>query len=284
MRLAWSWVSPAPPVPAEIPALAMTRSSARSRSPAMIQAPTASRSVTSMRLAPTAAPLARHSAATESSRARSRPPSRSRTPGAAYSRASAAPMPLDAPVMRMLSGACIVAISLGRSGRSARRLHAAACTPQHIARTPESDHPSARRRPGGARSPGLKPREQVSEVSTSSLTHSPSSPAPSWSNPNEWRDCAAADDRAGWNAKVARLFEYWLSIAPAGQLPGRQHFDPLEIAPIMPHVWMLDVIREDGLTRYRYRLVGPAEVMTLQRGAPGSWFHEVQYNARRGAI
>ncbi len=83
---------------------------------------------------------------------------------------------------------------------------------------------------------------------------------------------------------MARLFEYWLSIAPAGQLPGRQHFDPLEIAPIMPHVWMLDVIREDGLTRYRYRLVGTAEVMTLQREATGSWFDEVHDNARSGAI
>ena len=107
-------------------------------------------------------------------------------------------------------------------------------------------------------------------------------PAPSRAGQGEWKECREIDDRAGWHPKIARLFDYWLSIAPAGRLPGRQHFDPIDLAPIMPHVWMLDVIEVNGIVRYRYRLVGTAEVATLQREVTGHWFDEV--HGRSSAI
>jgi hypothetical protein len=90
-------------------------------------------------------------------------------------------------------------------------------------------------------------------------------------------ECTAGDDRTLWHPRVVRLFEYWLSIAPTGLLPGRQHLDPLHLGPILPNVWLLDVIKEErGLGyRYRYRLVGTAEVASLEREVTGQWFDQV---------
>lgn len=90
-----------------------------------------------------------------------------------------------------------------------------------------------------------------------------------------WQDCTADTDRSDWSPKVRRFMEYWLSIAPAGALPGRRQFDPLHIHHLMPHVWMLDVVRGDGAPRFRYRLVGTKEVETLERDVTGKWFDDV---------
>jgi PAS domain-containing protein len=92
--------------------------------------------------------------------------------------------------------------------------------------------------------------------------------------PQPWQDCTSTTDRSAWNPLVARFFEYWLAIAPAGQLPGRQHFDPLDIAALMPRVWLLDVVRDVAGPRFRYRLVGTREVQTLEREVTGRWLDE----------
>jgi len=66
-----------------------------------------------------------------------------------------------------------------------------------------------------------------------------------------------------------------MAIRPPGRLPGRQHFDPLDIYKVMPRVWMLDVVREGGDIRLKYRLVGTKEVDTLKRDVTGKWLDEV---------
>jgi len=69
---------------------------------------------------------------------------------------------------------------------------------------------------------------------------------------------------------LTQFFGYWLAIRPVqGLLPGRQHFDPLAIPKVMPRLWLLDVVREAGTMRFRYRLVGTKEVETLQREVTG---------------
>ena len=50
------------------------------------------------------------------------------------------------------------------------------------------------------------------------------------------------------------LYDYWCRIAPAGRLPGRQHFDPLDIPHLLPNIWLLDVHRDP--IRFWRRLVG----------------------------
>jgi hypothetical protein len=91
-----------------------------------------------------------------------------------------------------------------------------------------------------------------------------------------WTPCNAATGRADWYPLLAKFFEYWLSIRPsASLLPGRQHFDPLDIPDVMSRIWLLDVDRSDGAPRFRYRLVGTKEVETLQREVTGMWMEDV---------
>jgi hypothetical protein len=91
-----------------------------------------------------------------------------------------------------------------------------------------------------------------------------------------WMPCDAATDRSSWFPLLAEFFQYWLSIQPEPDvLPGRQHFDPLDIPTIMPRSWLLDVVRDGGALRYRYRLAGTKEVQTLEREVTGEWLDDV---------
>jgi hypothetical protein len=90
-----------------------------------------------------------------------------------------------------------------------------------------------------------------------------------------WHVCDPTTECAGWNRHIARFFEYWLFISPPGRLPGRQHFDPLDIPALLSRVWILDVVREPVGLRFRYRLVGTKEVETLERDVTGQWLDEV---------
>lgn len=96
-----------------------------------------------------------------------------------------------------------------------------------------------------------------------------------------WQECDGTTERSAWNPRIARFFEYWLSITPIGRLPGRQHFDPLDIVELMPRVWILDVTRERTGMRFRYRLVGTKEVETLQRDVTGQWLDDVHPHLRQ---
>lgn len=68
---------------------------------------------------------------------------------------------------------------------------------------------------------------------------------------------------------IQRAYQYWQQIAPApGRLPGRQHFDPLAIPSLLPHVWLVDVT--DGTPPvFRYRLVGTAVDRAMGRTHTG---------------
>jgi hypothetical protein len=85
--------------------------------------------------------------------------------------------------------------------------------------------------------------------------------------------CATETDTSAWNPRVLRFFKYWLALKPAQGLPGRQHFDPLDIPDLMSRVWMLDVLREP--LRYRYRLVGTKRAEIFRRDITGEFFDDV---------
>jgi len=65
------------------------------------------------------------------------------------------------------------------------------------------------------------------------------------------------------DSRFREFFDYWMSRAPSGRLPGRQHIDPLDIPKLLPGLALFDVIRTaDGL-RFRWRLVGTALVEAI---------------------
>jgi hypothetical protein len=73
--------------------------------------------------------------------------------------------------------------------------------------------------------------------------------------------------------KIKALYAYWQSIHPAeGVLPGRQHFDPIDIPELLPSLWMVDVVRDP--LRFRFRLVGTEIVKFAGRDVTGLWLDE----------
>jgi hypothetical protein len=88
-----------------------------------------------------------------------------------------------------------------------------------------------------------------------------------------WSDHEIPADRSSWQDLVAQCFDYWRRITPTGRLPGRQHLWPGDMVAFLPHVWLLDVTRAP--LRFRYRLIGTAEVRVLGADLTGGWLDEV---------
>ena len=68
------------------------------------------------------------------------------------------------------------------------------------------------------------------------------------------------------------IVDYWRSIHPQMGLPGRQHFDPIDIPHLLPSIRMLDVAGEPP--RFRTRLMGTKMVASLGRDHTGQWLDE----------
>ena len=73
--------------------------------------------------------------------------------------------------------------------------------------------------------------------------------------------------------KIRQIVEYWVSIQPPAGLPGRQHFDPLQIPALLPHIRLLDVI--GSLPRFRVRLMGTQVREYMGAEQTGRWLDEV---------
>jgi len=93
---------------------------------------------------------------------------------------------------------------------------------------------------------------------------------------------APALDTARWHPRIARLYRYWLSIhPPAGGVPGRQHFDPVDVPELLPGIWLLDV--QHRPFRLRYRLVGTGIVEAVGREVTGQWLDQAHPHLRNDA-
>ena len=97
----------------------------------------------------------------------------------------------------------------------------------------------------------------------------------------EWTGFAVPDDRSAWHPHCRSFYDYWLRITPPGRLPGREHVSPFDIVPLLSRVWMLDVVRHP--LRFRYRLVGTGEALTLGREVTGQWVDEAHPEFLRSA-
>ena len=87
---------------------------------------------------------------------------------------------------------------------------------------------------------------------------------------------------AAWHPKIRQLHDYWRHIHPApGRLPGRQHFDPLQVHALLPSLWLLDVVRTP--LRFRYRLVGTRITDALGRDTTGLWLDDVHIDFHPGS-
>ncbi len=78
------------------------------------------------------------------------------------------------------------------------------------------------------------------------------------------KDCAA---------ELRDLHQYWTSIHPKAGLPGRQHFNPADIAHLLPRLWLVDVVGDP--MRFRFRLVGTGITTFTGRDSTEKWLDEV---------
>jgi hypothetical protein len=80
-----------------------------------------------------------------------------------------------------------------------------------------------------------------------------------------------------WHPMVRRLYGYWHELRPGpGLLPGRQHFDPVDVSDLWPDLWMVD--RDRGTGQFRYRLVGTGIVRAMGRDVTGWPLDEAHRN------
>lgn len=70
------------------------------------------------------------------------------------------------------------------------------------------------------------------------------------------------------------LFAYWRSIFPVKGWPGRQHFDPVDIPHLLRMLALVDVVRDNGTVRYRFRLLGTDLTTRAGRDMTGRWMEE----------
>ena len=84
--------------------------------------------------------------------------------------------------------------------------------------------------------------------------------------------------------KIAELIRHVHGLAPAhGMLPGRQHFDPIRVPKLLPHLWLVDVVQDDA-RRYRVRLVGGG---LIDAGTPlrqGKFLSDITADPETGAF
>lgn len=81
---------------------------------------------------------------------------------------------------------------------------------------------------------------------------------------------ALAIQEEGPSPKICDLIRYWLSIHPGSHLPGRQHFEPLDLVPLLPNIILTDIEPDDR--RYRCRLVGTEVVRAFGFDFTGQFF------------
>jgi len=75
--------------------------------------------------------------------------------------------------------------------------------------------------------------------------------------------------------RLHKLYAYWNGIRPAPDLlPGRQHFDPVDIPALLPFLWLLDVHRDP--LRFRYRLSGTELVKAMGADFNGKFLDEIR--------
>lgn len=78
---------------------------------------------------------------------------------------------------------------------------------------------------------------------------------------------------------VRQIVAYWVRIHPEAGLPGRQHFDPLDVPQLLPNIRLLDVVGQPP--RFRIRLMGTRLCEFFGGDFTGMWLDEVFPNIEK---
>ena len=75
--------------------------------------------------------------------------------------------------------------------------------------------------------------------------------------------------------RLRRFYDYWQGKRHGERVPGRQDVDPLEIPDLLPYISILDVLGAGPAMRFRFRLVGTANVRIAGREYTGAFIDDV---------
>ena len=78
---------------------------------------------------------------------------------------------------------------------------------------------------------------------------------------------------------VRRAYEYWRGKCAGGRLPRRADIRPEEMAPLLPNIFLVDVIAAPagGAPRFKFRLVGTQINVWAGREYTGVFLNETEY-------
>jgi len=72
--------------------------------------------------------------------------------------------------------------------------------------------------------------------------------------PAESNESAVGAVPESCHPRIQSIYDYWLRIHPARGLPGRQHFDPVDIPSLLANIYLIDVA--PGGAEFTFRLMG----------------------------
>ncbi len=98
--------------------------------------------------------------------------------------------------------------------------------------------------------------------------------------PESW--CLLSDfyprsEHAEWPSlrpQFVRMRSYLQSVAPADELPGRQHIDPLDFPDLLTFINLVDIEYGEGTPRFRFRLVGTTQTIMAKRDISGLYVED----------
>jgi len=74
--------------------------------------------------------------------------------------------------------------------------------------------------------------------------------------------------------RLREFYTYWQSKRHGNKLPARRDIDPIEVPRLLPTLVLIDVVRESGGPRFRYRLIGSEVVDKHRENFTGQWIDE----------
>ena len=100
--------------------------------------------------------------------------------------------------------------------------------------------------------------------------------------PNIHLRCGPSTDLAEWHPDTVAFYGYWLRISPPGTLPGRQHFDPVDLGRLLSRVSLYEVSRDP--VRYRCRVLCRRSVEVLGIDLTGRFIDECVKDSSASAL
>jgi hypothetical protein len=84
--------------------------------------------------------------------------------------------------------------------------------------------------------------------------------------------------------RLGQLYRYWDRQRGERLMPARRDILPEDLGGLLGNLFMVDVVRDDGYTRFRYRLVGTALSAVMDQDLTGRFIDQMPFLFRKFAL